>query len=51
MITQLHIRNFRLFGSLDIDGLKRVNLFAGKNNTGKTYLLEAIRIWAANGDS
>lgn len=50
MIKHLHIRNFRLFEDLQLKGLKQVNLFAGKNNTGKTFLLEALRIWAAQGD-
>jgi AAA15 family ATPase/GTPase len=50
MIDHLHIRNFRLFEDLQLNGLKQVNLFAGKNNTGKTFLLEALRIWAAQGD-
>ncbi|MEO6759356.1 MAG: AAA family ATPase [Saprospiraceae bacterium] len=50
MLTELHIQNFRLFESLTIEGLKRVNLFAGKNNSGKTALLEALRIMAADKD-
>jgi AAA15 family ATPase/GTPase len=45
MIPALKIRNFRLFKELDIENLKRVNLFAGRNNTGKTALLEALRIF------
>lgn len=50
-LKELHFRNYRLFEQLDIPNLKRVNLIAGKNNTGKTALLEGIRIWAARGDS
>jgi len=50
MLNELHIRNFRLFEDLKIEGLKRVNLFAGKNNSGKTALLEALRIMAAEKD-
>lgn len=50
MLTQLHIKNFRLFKDLEISDLKRVNLFAGKNNSGKTALLEALRIMAAGQD-
>ncbi len=42
MITSLHIKNFRGFEDLEIKDLKRVNLFAGKNNTGKTSVLEAL---------
>jgi AAA15 family ATPase/GTPase len=47
MLNTLTIENFRLFRFLRIEGLKRVNLFAGKNNSGKTALLEALRIMAA----
>ncbi len=50
MITTLKIENFRLFKHLEIKDLKRVNLFAGKNNSGKTALLEALRISAAGED-
>jgi len=39
---QISVQKFRLLNSLNLDGLKRVNLIAGKNNTGKTSLLEAI---------
>ncbi|MBK7938309.1 MAG: AAA family ATPase [Lewinellaceae bacterium] len=51
MLKELHISNYRLFNELTIHGLGQVNLIAGKNNTGKTALLEALRIWAAKGDS
>ncbi len=51
MLTELAIENYRLFRSLRLEGLKRVNLIAGKNNTGKTALLEALRILAAEGDN
>ena len=42
MLDSLHIQNYRLFKDLKIDKLGQVNLIAGKNNTGKTALLEAI---------
>lgn len=51
MLTSIAIRNFRLFEHLKIDGLGRVNLVAGMNNSGKTALLEALRIWAAKADN
>ncbi|MEQ1744963.1 MAG: AAA family ATPase [Saprospiraceae bacterium] len=41
MLDHLEIQNFRLFEELSINGLKRINLFTGKNNAGKTALLEA----------
>ncbi len=51
MLKELHISNYRLFDDLTIPELGQVNLIAGKNNTGKTALLEALRIWAADLDS
>jgi AAA15 family ATPase/GTPase len=50
MINELNIQNFRLFEHFQLKGLKRVNLFVGKNNSGKTALLEALRIMYAGGD-
>lgn len=42
MITSIHIQNFRCFGSTKATGFSRINLFGGKNNAGKTALLEAL---------
>lgn len=50
MLNELHISNYRLFDDLRIPDLGQVNLIAGKNNTGKTALLEALRIWVAKGN-
>src|SRR5438270_13612276 len=38
------VKNFRCFSGVLLNHLARVNLIAGKNNTGKTALLEAIHI-------
>lgn len=38
---QLKIENFRGIKSLEIDDLARVNLFVGRNNCGKTSVLES----------
>jgi AAA15 family ATPase/GTPase len=51
MIDTLHIKNFQVFEDIEIKGLRRVNLIAGKNNSGKTAMLEALRILAAGGES
>lgn len=48
MITSFHIKNFRVFKTLDIQRFGRVNLIVGKNNAGKTCLLEAL--WLYTGD-
>lgn len=50
MFESFHVRHFRCFEDLSLDGLKRVNLIAGKNNVGKTALLEAIFIQLAPGN-
>jgi len=42
MINSFYIKNFRLFDELKITGINRVNLLVGKNNSGKTALLEAL---------
>ncbi len=47
MLADLHIRNYRLFDDLTIGGLKRVNLLIGKNNSGKSTVLEAAALLAA----
>jgi AAA15 family ATPase/GTPase len=42
MIKDLKIKNFKCFKEFEIDNFKQVNLITGKNNSGKTSLLEAI---------
>jgi len=44
MFQSVVVKNFRCFSGLALSQLARVNLIAGKNNTGKTALLEAIRL-------
>jgi AAA15 family ATPase/GTPase len=51
MLDSLHIQNYRLFKDLKIEKLGQVNLISGKNNCGKTALLEAIRIIVSNFDN
>jgi ABC-type transport system involved in cytochrome c biogenesis ATPase subunit len=46
MFTQIEFTNFKGFEKLQLDGLKRVNLVVGKNNSGKTSLLEGIALLA-----
>ncbi len=47
MLTKLQIKNFRCFRELEIAPLRRVNLITGRNNTGKTALLEALSLLLA----
>ena len=44
MLRSLDIRNYRNLRHLTIEKLGRVNLLVGKNNTGKTSVLEAVSI-------
>ena len=51
MIPSIHIKNFLTFDSLEIPTLKRINLIGGKNNAGKTSLLEALLILTSEGEN
>lgn len=50
LLESFYIKNFRLFKELTIEKLGRVNLIVGKNNAGKSCLLEALRIYATDAD-
>ena len=47
-IGTLDIQRFRALRQLKIEGLGRVNLLTGRNNTGKSSVLEALRILASD---
>ena len=49
MLRSLEIQNYRNLRHLTIEKLGRVNLLVGKNNTGKTSVLEAVYLWVNNG--
>lgn len=44
------IRNFKCFKELTLESVGRLNLIAGKNNVGKTMLLDAISLFASGAD-
>jgi hypothetical protein len=46
ILNSLEIRNFRGFRHLQVERLGRVNLIVGKNNIGKSSLLEALQLYA-----
>lgn len=48
MLNSLVIKNFRMLEDFTIEKLGRVNLIVGKNNSGKSTILEALRIYAGN---
>src|SRR5271166_709354 len=44
MLTKIKIRNFKRFGSVDVD-LGNPVVFIGPNNSGKTSALQALALW------
>ena len=50
MIDSLSIKNYKIFKDFQVEGLKRINLIGGRNNTGKSIILEALRILASEGE-
>lgn len=49
ILNSLEIRGFRGFRHLQIGRLGRVNLIVGKNNVGKSSLLEALQLYVHRG--
>lgn len=49
MLKTLTLRRFRGFESYELTDLTRVNLIVGKNNSGKTSILEAVELLVAGG--
>lgn len=46
---RLRVTDFRMFRDMELTNLGRVNLIVGKNNSGKTSLLDALRCHKAGG--
>jgi hypothetical protein len=49
VLDSLEVKNFRAFKHITVTQLGRVNLITGKNNVGKSSLLEAIWLYANRG--
>lgn len=49
-MKSLYIKNYKNLKELSLDSLARVNLIVGRNNVGKSTLLEAVSIYLANGN-
>jgi predicted ATPase len=49
MYESIRISRFRQFSALELPALTRVNLFVGRNNAGKTSILESIEMLASGG--
>ena len=48
MLNSLYIKNFRSLEDFQVSKLGRVNLIVGNNNSGKSSVLEALRIYAGS---
>ena len=48
IVNDIEIKNYKNIDYLHLKGLKRLNLFVGANNAGKSNLLEAISLYATN---
>lgn len=51
MISSLKISGYRGLSGFELSGMGRVNLLVGKNNSGKTSVLEAIDLLCSNGET
>lgn len=47
-LDRLSVKNFRSLNDLTIEGLGRVNVFVGRNNSGKSTILDAIELLVAS---
>ena len=47
-IKSLHIKNFKSIRELEICDIENVLILVGKNNTGKTVVIDAIRAVTGN---
>lgn len=45
MLESLKVSSFKSLSSLELEQLERVNLIIGKNNVGKTSLLDAVYVY------
>jgi len=50
IIQKIEITNYRGINDLCIDNLSNINIFVGSNNSGKTSILEAIKLMSAPND-
>ena len=51
MFTSLRVSGYRGLKTLEVERLGQVNLVAGRNNSGKTSMLEAVFLLAHGGSS
>lgn len=44
MYSEIHVDGFRGLNTVSLRGLRRINLLVGRNNSGKTSILEAVHL-------
>ena len=44
-LSSLHIRQFRVFDDITLYFKNGINILIGENNSGKTAIIDAQRIW------
>ncbi len=44
MVRKISLRNFKGLDDLEVDGFGRINIFVGRNETGKSSILEALAL-------
>lgn len=50
MLNSLIIENFRSLEKLEVSTLGRINLIVGRNNSGKSSVLDALKVYASSAD-
>jgi AAA15 family ATPase/GTPase len=50
ILNSLKVQNYKLLKDFEVEKLGRVNLIVGKNNSGKSTVLESLRIFASKGN-
>ena len=50
IVNSLKVQNYKLLKDLEIEKLGQINLIVGKNNSGKSTVLECLRILSSNGN-
>jgi len=50
IVSSLKVQNYKLLKDLEIGKLGQINLIVGKNNSGKSTVLECLRILASGGN-
>ncbi len=48
IITKIQIKNYRSLQDITLDNLKSLNVFIGKNGSGKSHIIEALELFFAD---